>query len=376
MKSVVEYINNNFSFKSITFSLIFISIFSLKVLKANENLNSNKSGDQKSLNQIKKFFNNEIKLSSLNWEKFFQHNQRNNPKWQKLDFDEIYKINRKLYELNKNTNNKKLTILNRSIVVNNRVGPDISWLIPPGFSWNSKHKFDFNVRGHNSHIPSPPNRNFFGWNDGDAIGLFSYQFLHLKKSSFGINTGFRSLYQGDKALGGDSKLGEGVSAGFRYDYELSDTSGFAVGAEQLIHFDSMTDSGRNIYLTTSKGWWKKNEGEFPLYVATAGLGTGRMAVGTVKGFCSGLFDGAGTETRTKRNLCWAPVFSLASVWNEKFSNFFEYNSRFFLLGTSYAPLENIPIRGTFALMLSDHIDNYKLKNFEELNWVFNISIGF
>ena len=107
MKSVVEYVNNNFSFKSITFSLIFISIFSLKVLKANENLNSNKSGDQKSLNQIKKFFNNEIKLSSLNWEKFFQHNQRNNPKWQKLDFDEIYKINRKLYELNKNTNNKK-----------------------------------------------------------------------------------------------------------------------------------------------------------------------------------------------------------------------------------------------------------------------------
>ena len=369
MKSIVAYLNNNILFKSILFLFLFISIFSLKILKANTNLTASKSRAHNKLNETSISLYDEFKISSLNWEKYFHEKQLNYPSWEKLSIDEIYKINHKL-------NKKRLNSLNRSIVINNRVGPDISWLIPPGFSWNSKYKFDLNVRGHNSEIPNPPNRNFLGWNNGDAVGLFSYQFLHLDKASFGINIGIRSLYQGDNVIGGDSKFGEGISGGFRYDYALSESSGLAFGAEQLIHFDSLTDTGRNIYITTSKGWWGKNEDNFPLYIATAGFGTGRMAVGSIKGLCSGILDGAGTEIRTKRNLCWAPVFSLASVWNEKFSNFFEYNSRFFLLGTSYAPFQDIPLRGTFALMLSDHIDNYKLNSPEELNWVFNISVGF
>ena len=101
-----------------------------------------------------------------------------------------------------------------------------------------------------------------------------------------------------------------------------------------------------------------------------------MAVGTIRGLCSDLFGGSGTETKAKRNLCWSPVFSLARVWNYKLSTYFEYNSRFFLLGSSLAPFENLPIRGNFAVILSDHIDNYKLHSPEEMNWVFNISVGF
>ena len=101
-----------------------------------------------------------------------------------------------------------------------------------------------------------------------------------------------------------------------------------------------------------------------------------MAVGTVRGFCSDILGGSGTETNNKRNLCWAPVFSLAKVWNYKFSNYFEYNSRFFLLGSSLAPIKNIPIRGNSGLILSDHVDNYKLHGTDKLNWVFNLSIEF
>ena len=110
-------------------------------------------------------------------------------------------------------------------------------------------------------------------------------------------------------------------------------------------------------------------------MATAGIGTGRLAVGTVKGLCSDSFGGSGTE-KVYRRLCWSPIFSLARIWNPKVSTFFEYNSRFFLLGGSVAPKENIPIRGTLALIISDHIDNYKLHDLSELNWVFNISFGF
>ena len=371
MKSVVNYFGNKSFIKSIIFLFLFTSILFVKKVPG-KTQKTKKYNLEKITIHKKLDLQKGVNLSDLYWEKFYIQDGKNNSAWEKLEMDDFEKLKNKINSLNK----KKLNILHRSIVINNKVGPDISWLIPPGFSWNPIYKFDLNVRGHNSEIPNPKKRNFFGWNNGDAVGLFSYQFLHLDKASLGVNFGVRSLYQGDSALGGQSKFGEGISGGFRYDYELSENSGFAFGAEQLIHFDSLTDTGRNIYLTASKGWWSSQKEDFPLYIATAGVGTGRMAVGTVKGLCSDILDGAGTEIRTRRNLCWAPVFSLASVWNQKFSSFFEYNSRFFLLGSSLAPLEDIPIRGTVALMLSDHIDNYKLNDFGEMNWVFNISFGF
>ena len=325
-------------------------------------------------------------LAEVNWSKVKDtknSSQSNLIIWERDIIDEKYiDITKTLYENNKvdKLNKYNLSSLNRSLIFNDHiVGPDIGWIVPPGFGWNKKYKFDFTARGHNTRIPEPINKKFFGWNDGDAVGLFSYQFLHLEKSSFGVNFGFRSLYEGDGAAGGQTGIGEGKSAGFRWDYRLSESSGLAFGAEQLIHFDSTTDSGRNIYVTASKAWWSDDyDGHkfFPLYIATAGVATGRMAVGTIRGFCSDLIGSDGTDLTHYPNLCWAPVFSLASVWNQKVSTYFEYNSRFFLLGSSYAPFNNIPLRGNFGLILSDHVDNYKLHSGSEMNWVFNLSLGF
>ena len=64
--------------------------------------------------------------------------------------------------------------------------------MPAGFKWNRKYRLDLTARGHNTKIPEPENRNFFGWNDGDAVGLLSYQFLHSDKTSFGLNLGIRA----------------------------------------------------------------------------------------------------------------------------------------------------------------------------------------
>ena len=101
-----------------------------------------------------------------------------------------------------------------------------------------------------------------------------------------------------------------------------------------------------------------------------------MAEGNIKGLCSDLFGGSGTEILHQRKLCWAPIFSISKVYNKKLATFFEYNSKFFLLGTSIIPFNKFPLRGTFAVQLSDHIDNYKLNNFEELKYVFRLSFGF
>ena len=311
------------------------------------------------------------------------------PKWRKLEVEKTYSNKQRWEKLNNsqydelinpfsrtNSNDKKtINSLNRSVVFDNSiVGPDISWLVPPGFSWSSSHIFDFSVRGHNRRKDGDP---FLGWNGGDAVSQIYLHPIHLKKSSYGINVGVRSVYQGD-APGGKSDIGEGLSMGFRYDRELSSTSGMAIGAEQLIHFDDKTDTGRDLYITFSKGWWR-NKGStdpFPLYTATAGIASGKMAEGTVNGLCSDLFGGSGTEIRAQRPLCWAPVFSIAKVYNESFSTFFEYNSYWFLLGTSYSPFKTIPLRGTFALQISDHIKNYEINDLENLKWVFRVSLGF
>ena len=335
------------------------------------------------------FFHNELVSSVRNIKLDFE---KDNIKWEKIDIEKNYpkEVIWEKIENNKDNflNNKEIinsqelskinsegiNSLNRSIVFNNSiVGPDISWLVPSGLKWNNKYKFDASIRGHSRRKEG---EQFLGWNRGDAVGQFYYQFLHNNKTSFGINAGIRSVYSGS-GPGGTSDIGEGQSFGFRIDRKISAKEGFAFGAEQLLHLDGLTDTGRDIYLTFSKGVWRNNKtGQFPLDIYTFGFATGKMAEGNIKFICSDFLGGSGTEIKHQRSLCWAPVFSIARIFNEKFSTFFEYNSKWFLLGTSIIPFNEIPLRGTFAVQLSDHIDNYKLNSFDELKWVFRLSLGF
>jgi len=327
--------------------------------------------------EYRKIKNNNFKqdfFAEIKWEKHNSEPTKNYQNW--IKYDGV--INKTIF-LDKSKskyipNAYQINSLNRSLVFDNRIiGPDASWLVPPGFKWSSSYKFDGSLRGHNRRTGNEP---FFGWNGGDAVGQFYYQPIHHKNFSLGLNIGIRSVYKGD-ADGGKTPFGEGQSLGFRADYSLSETSGLALGAEQLLHFDNKTDTGRDIYLTLSKGWWRDNKyGGFPLDIATFGFATGKMAEGNIKGLCSDLLGGSGTEISYQRPLCWSPVFSLARVFNSKFSSFFEYNSKWFLVGSSISPFDNIPIRGTFAVQLSDHIDNYKINSLDELKWVFRLSLGF
>ena len=318
---------------------------------------------------------------NLKWEKTYLEEKNEDIIWQKI---KNYKDNKlPVKEVIKNQylyKNKYegINSFNRSIVFNNSiVGPDISWLVPPGFKWNNNYKFDISVRGHSGRFEKGRGaKSFWDWNSGDAVGQIYYQFLNNEKTSFGFNYGIRSIYSGN-ALGGQSAIGEGQSIGFRIDRQISPTEGLSFGAEQLVHFDGLTDTGRDIYFTLSKGLWNNNKkGQFPLDIYTFGVATGRMAEGNIKFLCSDLFGGSGTEILHQRRLCWSPVFSVSRVFNKNFSTFFEYNSKWFLLGSSIIPFNEIPLRGTFAVQLSDHIDNYKLNKFDELKWVFRLSLGF
>ena len=359
----------NFLKRSLLIFWIFISIFTQKQIQSDpQNINFKNKKSNESLSDIKwKKLNIEKKYQKIIWEEL-EKNENN-----LLLIKEVIKYQ----NLSKNKN-EDISSFNRSIVFNDSiVGPDVSWLVPPGFKWNNKYKFDASTRGHSGRFEKGrQGKNFWGWNSGDAVGQFYYQFLNNENTSFGFNYGIRSVYSGS-ALGGKTAIGEGQSLGFRIDHKISSTEGFSFGAEQLLHFDGLTDTGRDIYLTFSKALWSNNKvGKFPLDIYTLGVATGRMAEGNIKFLCSDLLGGSGTELPHQRSLCWAPVFTISRVFNKKFSTFFEYNSKWFILGSSIIPFNEIPLRGTFGVQLSDHIDNYKLNNFEEMKWVFRLSFGF
>ncbi len=359
----------------ILYPIIFIAIANIFNIMLKAEIEGNNTSNRiykENTKKLKSSTSNNIK--KVKWEQY-QDNYIKNINWELITKEDIDLKNYYTSKNNKIENKNSINSFNRSIVINNKiVGPDIGWLVPPGLSWSKNHKFDASIRGHSRRKKG---ENFLGWNSGDAVGQFYLHPFHFKKNSFGLNFGMRSIYSGSLA-GGSSSVGEGLSAGFRFDRKLSETSGMAIGAEQLIHFDGLTDTGRDIYWTFSKGWWSKkyNNAQFPLTIATAGIGTGKLAEGNIKGLCSNLFGGSGTEVAHQRSLCWSPIFSLSRVHNEKISTFFEYNSKFFLLGSSFVPSEKIPLRGTFAVQLSDHINNYRLNNLEELKWVFRLSLGF
>ena len=118
-------------------------------------------------------------------------------------------------------------------------------------------------------------------------------------------------------------------------------------ADQIHALDTVRDSLRSLnHIVMDNGHFrvfiqsKKIKGELKVEILNSVLGKlSHPLVNEVVSYLKG--SGAANELK-------------------EISTFFEYNSRFFLLGSSYAPFNNIPLRGNFGLILSDHVDNYKL----------------
>ena len=90
-------------------------------------------------------------------------------------------------------------------------------------------------------------------------------------------------------------------------------------------------------------------GEFPLDIYIFGVTRGKMSERNIKFLLSNLFVGLDTEVLHQRRLCWAPVFAISRVFNKNISKFFFDDSKFFLLGTSIIPFNEIPMPGIFAI---------------------------
>lgn len=270
-----------------------------------------------------------------------------------------------------------LQSLNRSIAFNDGTpGPDLAWKVPQGFRWSEQWFADFSVLGANTR---PPNSNFWAWNNGDATGEVHLRVLQENNWTFGLNATFRSVYQGSNYAGGTTGIGDGFATGFRLDYALSPSSGVALGAEQLIQYDSTNDSGRNLYFVGSKGWWLGGKpGVFPLIVGTAGFGTGRLGDNPSLQFaCSSSVAGiTDTSTKTSSPLCWSPIGSTAFLFNPNWSIFSEYNSQDWLAGLSLSANNGFPMRLSWGILLGNSGTNYNYVGTENLRWFFRASLGF
>jgi len=269
-----------------------------------------------------------------------------------------------------------LQSLNRSIAFNDGTpGPDLAWKVPQGFRWSEQWFFDFSVLGASTR---PPNSNFWAWNNGDAAGEVHLRVLQQKNWTFGLNATFRSVYQGSNYAGGSTGIGDGFATGFRVDYALSPSSGVALGAEQLIQYDSNNDTGRNLYLVGSKGWWLGGKpGLFPMLVGTAGFGTGRFGDNASLQFaCTSSVAGiTDVSSNTSSPLCWSPIGSAAFLFNPNWSIFSEYNSQDWLAGLSLSANNGFPMRFSWGVLLGNAGTNYNYVGNDNLRWFFRASLG-
>ena len=272
-----------------------------------------------------------------------------------------------------------LQALDRSVAFKDGfVGPDISWNIPNGFRWSERWFGSASFQGQNQRYNNGP---FYGWNDGDAVAIMHANILQAGSWSVGINTSIRSVYQGDQAAGGGTRIGEGVSSGFRIATAIGDSGGIAFGGEQIVQWDDKTDTGRNFYLMATKGWWLGHEGNnYPLLIANGGFGTGRYANQDVQSWDNPLRFACIENIENRINLfsvdndlCWSPIGSLSVVFNDYVSTFLEYRSGTAQVAGSISMSDGIPLRLTWGI---DFAIRNEIVPADELRWVFRTSIGF
>jgi hypothetical protein len=270
----------------------------------------------------------------------------------------------------------QLYAFNRSIAFGTGpVGPDIAWRVPTGFQWTPHHWFDATVSGFSRNTPG---QSFWAYNGGDAVGGLAVNVINSQRWSFGLNQTIRSVNPSGtpSSTTTNSPFGQGQSTGFRLAYALSPTAGIALGGEQVIQWDSYTDTGRTFYLAFSKGWWLGHGAEpYPLLIGNAALASGRFASDPASRF--GCTDTGANRTgfyAIDNQLCWAPVGSLAVVLSPELSLFSEYNSVRWAFGTSLAPIADVPFRATWAVNVLNQIPQGN--EFNRTTWSFRLSLGF
>lgn len=276
----------------------------------------------------------------------------------------------------------QLQALNRSIAFGDGlVGPDISLRIPNGFRWSQRWFGDVTILGYDYQDGRNPGDPFIPAGDSgklDGWGIIHLNVLQTDNWSVALNTSFRSLQSNPNIAGGSTGIEDGVSSGFRIARAIGDTGGIAFGGEQVIQWDDNTDTGRNLYLMASNGWWLGRNGtDYPLFIANGGFGTGRFASLTDDdepfNFTCTPVEKNRKVAKIDENLCWGPIGSVSLVMNEWWGIFVDYAISRATFGVSTNLTGGIPLRITGGV---NFVENAEIVPFNELRWIVEASLGF
>ena len=226
------------------------------------------------------------------------------------------------------------------------------------------------------------NKSIYQWSGGDTDFIVHANILQTASWSLGINTSIRSINTTQNSTGRNSEFGDGISNGFRVAKSLSNTAGIAFGGEQIVQWDDKTDTGRNLYLMVTKGWWLGMKGNsYPLLIANGGFGTGRYAnsdihkpwINPLRFACIEGFENRIETFAVDNDLCWSPMGSVSIIFNDYLSSFIEYRSGTASVAASVSMTDGIPLRLTWGV---DFLQMNQVLAPDKFRWILKASIGF
>ena len=275
--------------------------------------------------------------TDLFWE---NSSQEVNPNFNTQSFEEI---------LNKYRKNFSIKSIGKSVTINNKLYPDISNYVPNGFVESWQKTFTTSLRAINQTRHCSPE--IASCHDG--VLDIDFNLINYEKFSFNPKVNIQSISNRG------TKIGEGISLGFKAAKYISPKWSFAFGGENIIHFDDTIDLGRNFYLVSSTYIpFAKKKSDFPSMVfVNAGIGSdffgykGNGFLGTTSCLGKPTLTGEGTE---KCN--WGPIGSVAFVFNERFSLINEWFGYSYGTGFSYRPIKNSSL--VLSLFATDFIKGY------------------
>ena len=288
----------------------------------------------------------------LNWENIKEDSNNEILLWRESEYYQ-QEVNTK--KIGKQRIDRILDVraMGRSVTINDYVFPEISNYVPNAFVEDWRKTLTVSSRG----ISATRMCHGKNFSSGCIDGVLDLDFNLINTNSFSFNpkVNIQSL------TGRNTSIGEGLSLGFKAAHKFSDKWSFAIGGENIIHFDETIDLGRNFYLVAStfKPLYKSSQKNGPILFLNTGVGTdfygykGNGYLGRVNCFGKRTLTGDGTS-----NCNIGPIGSISIAFNDRFS----FNNEWF--GYGYGTGFSIrPIKDS-SLSLSIYATDY-IKGFPE-----------
>jgi hypothetical protein len=347
-------------------SLNFLEIFAQEKIKVFEPNNGKNLMIADSFNK---------RISSLKWERE-DINKIHSLKWEKINNETKNSLIKNLNSIGNSRKVNKVKALDRSIVFNKIHYPEISHYVPNGYVSFSDKSFTTSLRTI-SKLRHCEGKNF---ESKCADGIFNLDLNLFNSDSYSLNTKFSLQSISNRG----TSFGEESSLGFKFAKEISPNWSFAVGGENLIHFDNTIDLGRNYYLIASTfkqiGSSKK---EYPsILFLNIGIGSDFYGYKGNGFLWRAPCLGEPNLTGDKENKCsWGPIGSIALAPNNRLSFVTEWFGYSYGSGFSIKPFKEQSL--ILSLYATDFIkgfpkyaEEYCPKNKCSPRFYGNISLSF